>query len=846
IKNGDPIPGLPGKTWNILSDLQLSPEGTKAWVWVKLDDKYQILECDRDLTTGALSNAKPLIKNGDPIPGMSGKTWNIVSNLQLSPEGTKVWVRVKLDGTFQILECDRDPTTGALSNAKPLIKNGDPIPGLPGKTWTIDSNLQLSPEGTKGWVRVFLDGKNQILELTSNQPQGETGQPKTPAPLLSSFSVETVIEKIVATLGKMLKKEKTYYPLDVEKLKKMKPEDLPFISTEVGAPVQSVAYSPDGNYLAVGHHKQDATDTTPAVPAKIILFKRENAKWVKTKEFVGHSDHIQEIAFSPDGQTLASGSCDNTIKLWDVNATTNDKGVVNTPLKSFKGHKDSVYSRAFNQTEKGIVYSLAFSPDGKNIASGATDNTIKLWDVNADADKKGVVNTPLKSFEGHKSTVYSLAFSPDGKNIASGSWDTTIKLWDVNADADEKGVVEKPLKSFKEQGIVYSLAFSPDGKNIASGNWDTTIKLWDVNADVDEKGVVEKPLKSFKGQGIIYSLAFSPDGQTLASGSNGKTIELWDVNAITNDKGVVNTPLKSFKGHREDVYSLAFSPDGKNIASGSADKTVREWTLPVLDPVTVTNNSNNSIHFLETLKLKFEKLLDRNKLQFNPFLSIAVLGLMFMESLPAGIVALISILFLIVLFQDRVRKGKKSSLPQVEPSGLSDWGSLSFEQKGRHDEPITHQLSIVQVKTAEEISALIGTHEQNKNKNDLLVFVGPSSLKEKNKNYLFLSEEELRKVNLGEISLSQVIQKALIENKKKNSEFIEAFIHKTLQIKISIEETKWTAGGEVIINGKNHSLDDQFIQIYLRGELFKNLPQINGNLSLNDFFKSLEDALVAA
>ncbi|MFN0118854.1 MAG: AAA family ATPase, partial [Elusimicrobiota bacterium] len=104
-RNGDPIPGLPDKTWNILSDLQLSPEGTKGWVWVVLDGKDQILECDRDLTTGALSNPKPLIKDGEPIPGMSGKTWNIQSNLQLSPEGTKVWVWVFLDDKHQILEC---------------------------------------------------------------------------------------------------------------------------------------------------------------------------------------------------------------------------------------------------------------------------------------------------------------------------------------------------------------------------------------------------------------------------------------------------------------------------------------------------------------------------------------------------------------------------------------------------------------------------------------------------------------------------------------------------------------------------------------------------------------------
>jgi WD40 repeat protein len=153
------------------------------------------------------------------------------------------------------------------------------------------------------------------------------------------------------------------------------------------------------------------------------------------------------VGFSPDGQQLASGSFDNTIKIWDV--TT---GKV---LNTLKGH-DS------------WVYGVGFSPDGQQLASGSFDKTIKIWDV--------TTGKVLNTLKGHDSSVYSVGFSPDGQQLASGSFDKTIKIWDVTT-----GKVLNTLKG--HDSSVYSVGFSPDGQQLASGSHDKTIILWDLDLD---------------------------------------------------------------------------------------------------------------------------------------------------------------------------------------------------------------------------------------------------------------------------------------------------------------------------------------------------------------------------
>src|SRR5271157_2503482 len=280
--------------------------------------------------------------------------------------------------------------------------------------------------------------------------------------------------------------------------------------------VASVAFSSDGKTLASGSY-----DNT------IVLWDVATGQPIG-QPLTGHTDTVNSVAFSPDGKTLASGSRDNTIILWDV-ATHQ---LLGQPLRG----------------NTGEVNSVAFSPDGKILVSGTVgiDNgTIILWDMAT----RQPIGQPLT---GNTSEVVSLAFSPDGETLASSSDEGAIILWDM--------ATHQPLgQPLFAPGGANSLAFSPDGKTIASGRDDHRIILWDVAT----RQPIGQPLTGHTNW--VHSLAFSPDGKTLASGSDDHTVILWDLTA--------RQPIdQMLTGHTDMVLSVAFSPDGKTLASGACGK----------------------------------------------------------------------------------------------------------------------------------------------------------------------------------------------------------------------------------------------------------------------------------
>ena len=274
----------------------------------------------------------------------------------------------------------------------------------------------------------------------------------------------------------------------------------------------NVTYSPDGTRLAV------------ASSIGIWLYDVQTGEELDL--LTGHTDSVNSVSFSPDGETLASGSWDYTVRLWDV--ATGDL------ILTLTGH---TY----------WVNSVSFSPDGTTIASGGWVDTIRLWDVETGAH--------LRTLEGHTLGAI-VSFSPDGATLTSESRDT-IRLWDVAT-----GDLIRTLEGHTD--YVNSVSFSPDGVTLASGGSDKTIRLWDVAT-----GDLIRTLEGHTGD--VNSVSFSPDGQTLASGGSDKTIRLWDV--ATGDL------IRTLTGHTNDVESVAFSPDGTTLASGSDDGTILLWPL---------------------------------------------------------------------------------------------------------------------------------------------------------------------------------------------------------------------------------------------------------------------------
>jgi WD40 repeat protein len=240
----------------------------------------------------------------------------------------------------------------------------------------------------------------------------------------------------------------------------------------------------------------------------------------------GHSGSVQSVAWSPNGKRLATGSQDKTAKIWDA--------ATGTTLLTLRGHRDHVRT-------------VAWSPDGKRLATASWDNTAKIWDA-----ETGIC---LLTFSGQSDHLTSVAWSPNGKQLATASWDNTAKIWDPETGND--------LLTLNGHGDhVTSVAWKPDGTQLATGSDDKTAKIWDAGTGKD--------LLTLSGHGKhVTSVAWSPDGTQLVTGSEDRTAKTW--NARTG------TELLTLRGHTDHVRSVAWSPDGTQLATASNDNTAEIW-----------------------------------------------------------------------------------------------------------------------------------------------------------------------------------------------------------------------------------------------------------------------------
>ncbi|MCT7950862.1 serine/threonine protein kinase [Ancylothrix sp. C2] len=311
-------------------------------------------------------------------------------------------------------------------------------------------------------------------------------------------------------------------------------------AAEVLADLSEGVVSSPPNSASKGVPQKNLIETGERVsylpPVSVSASKPVSRGWRCIHTLKNHSSWVTSLAIGSNNLMVASGSLDDTIKLWNINT-----GELFTTLF---GHLNAVNS-------------VAFTPDGTLLASCSDDGTIKLWNPS-----KGVLVATLK---GHLRDINSVAISADGKLLASGSEDRTVKLWDLTKGFT--GNDFKPMRIFSgRSGMIKCVTFSPKAERVASGGLDNNIYIWNVaNGDL---------LSTLSGHfNSINTLAISPDGNILASGSKDQTIKIWDISK--------NNPmlLRSLTGHTNMVNSVVFSPQGNTLISGSSDNTIKLWQV---------------------------------------------------------------------------------------------------------------------------------------------------------------------------------------------------------------------------------------------------------------------------
>ncbi|MEU2572432.1 WD40 repeat domain-containing protein [Streptomyces anulatus] len=275
----------------------------------------------------------------------------------------------------------------------------------------------------------------------------------------------------------------------------------------------------------------------------------------------GHAGLASSVAYAPDGRTLASGGHDGTVRLWDTAAQPGSAGPA--------GGLGKPLGKPL-RFRTGPVGAVAFAPShGDLLAATGKGGGVQLWDVH-DRERPRSVGRPLVSHDGKN--VVSVAFAPDGRTLATAGDDGTVRLWDLSAP-DRPTPLGGPVKADgSEEGSVRAVAFAPDGGALATAGFDGSVRMWsfDRHAGIEPLGT---PLREHTAS--VWSVAFSPDGRTLATAGFDDTVRLWDVTEPERPRPL-GDPLTE---HTAPVLSVAFSSDGRTLVSAGEDDAPIQWNV---------------------------------------------------------------------------------------------------------------------------------------------------------------------------------------------------------------------------------------------------------------------------
>lgn len=483
----------------------------------------------------------------------------------LSPDGNTFAYSSGRDYTVQVWDTKTGQLKGKLSGKPqnvimPSIADGVPrVVSLSIKT--VDS-LTFSPDGQT--LAVASDGEIGLWNPETREQDFILTEEGTFYHILFSPDGRTLAAR------KHTDRDETRFYLwniDTTDIKKSK---LRHIIAGHSGEVSSLVFNSDGNILASGYHLE-----------KIKLWDVEKGKLKTTCDGYPYQLYVQSLAFAPNQESIASLNINSQssfgkaeILLWDA--------MTGALQKTIKAHGNAIGNTRPISHGGAVV----FSPDGKKLISGSLDGTIRLLNVDGNEKKSlvGLFQTgPLGKkrpiLKGHTDQILTIALSPDGKTVASGSSDKTIRLWDTNTLK-----LKFTLAGHTED--IQALAFTPDGLTLASGCRDGSIYLWDPLTGKYSRSVIgnglfteppplprrddDPPDVKTRGRSIVSALLFIEDGKTLVNGNRDGTIHFWDTNSWQ-----IRTTLSGQSGLR----SVTISPDGNTLASGGSDGTVLIWEL---------------------------------------------------------------------------------------------------------------------------------------------------------------------------------------------------------------------------------------------------------------------------